>query len=131
MQRARHRNQVLLPVIYRSTVKSKKIRESENLSLLRVAKYQYHPIWTVSKGGNESRVYCKSPSPCVIPSHKAHRAKRTSRVIASAVSRDGKISLLRPPPKCSHPKLLLSRVLSKRVPSQRKSRQTHSKRAIA
>lgn len=53
--------QVLLPVIYRSTVKSRKIRESENLSLLRVAKYQYHPIWTASKGGNESRVYCKSP----------------------------------------------------------------------
>ena len=31
----------------------------------------------------------------------------------------------------SHPKLLLSRVLSKRVPRQRKSRPTHSKRAIA
>ena len=88
-------------------------------------------ICTVSKGGNESRVYCKSLSPCVNPSHKAHRAKRTSRIIASAVSRDGEISLLRPPPKCSHPKLLLSRVLPKHVPSQRKSRQTHSKRAIA
>ena len=61
-------------------------------------------IWVVSiSGDNTSRVYCKSPRQCALPSDKAHGATKNISDNASAVSRDCRSKALATAPHLNPP----------------------------